>query len=205
MQRISLILLTLSLLTLTAPLTDARGESLFDPIAADLFTDFTAKHVGDSLTILISESTKGSRSVKTNVKKEPKETGQAKVEGFFDVLTGLNSVIEPLKNLNIDPKEDFQSQASTTADGTFTGRLTVLVKEVLPNGNLVIEGKRYLTINREKETLSITGTVRPWDITPDNTILSTQVADVEIGYTGKGVVSRSQKNGFFSKLFNLIF
>ncbi|MEO7994658.1 MAG: flagellar basal body L-ring protein FlgH [bacterium] len=183
----------------------ATAESLFDPTKAELFTDDTARQVGDILTVVISESTSAKRGVKTDVDKAPKFTGGLLVNGFFDVLSGLNSKIEPISALDIDPHEEFQSEASTQASGSFTGRLTVIVREVLPNGNLMIEGVRSMQINKETETLSMQGVVRPRDIRPDNTVLSSEVADVTLDYTGKGVVSRSQKNGFLHKIFNFLF
>lgn len=183
----------------------ATAESLFDPAGGALLTNVTAREVGDILTVLIQEQTSASRTVGTEIEKEPKYSGGARVEGFFDIISGLNEVIEPLKAVDIDPKEEFESEASTTASGRFTGRMTVVVREVLPNGHLRIEGVRSIQINKETETLSLTGVVRTLDITVNNTVLSSQIADAQIQFTGKGIVSRSQKSGLLGKLFNLIF
>jgi len=189
---------------LLLPMT-ATAESLFDPSGGALLTNTTAREVGDILTVLISESTNASRTVGTDVEKSPKYSGGARVEGFFDIISGLNEVIEPLKALDIDPKEEFESEASTTAGGKFTGRMTVIVREVLPNGHLRIEGARNIQINKETETLSLSGVVRTLDISADNTIDSIQIADSQIHFTGKGVVSRSQKSGLLGKIFNFLF
>lgn len=183
----------------------AQSESLFASAGGDLFTHTTARQVGDILTVLIAENTTASRNVGTDIEKAPKYSGKARVEGFFDILTGLDGLIEPLKALDISPKEEFESKASTTAGQKFSGRLTVIVREVLPNGHLRVEGVRAIQINRETETLTLSGVVRTLDISPENTVLSTQLADVEIHYTGKGVVSRSQKVGILGKLYNLLF
>lgn len=198
------ITLALSMSLVLLPAT-ARAESLFDPAGGALLTNTTAREVGDILTVLISENTSASRTVGTDVQKEPKYSGGARVEGFFDIITGLNGVIEPLKALDIDPSEEFQSEASTTAGGKFTGRMTVIVREVLPNGHLRIEGTRLIQLNKETETLSLTGIVRTMDISADNTIDSIQIADSQIHFTGKGIVSRSQKGGILGKIFNILF
>lgn len=200
-MRLSVLFLALLLLLPSG----GRAESLYDPKGAELFTATTARQVGDILTVLISESTRAERTVKTAVEKEPKYSGNARVEGFFDVLTGLRNVIEPLKTLDIKPKEEFESSAKTEAGQRFTGRMTVIVREVLPNGNLLIEGRRVIQINKETETLTLTGIVRTADISPENTILSTQISESEVHFTGKGIVSRSQRSGFLGKLFNLLF
>ncbi|HYE78522.1 MAG TPA: flagellar basal body L-ring protein FlgH [bacterium] len=189
---------------LIAPAPAAMAENLFDPRGADLFTDLKARHVGDILTVLINESTRARRGARTEAEKSPEYSGGLNVTGFFDVILDLPK-IEPLESLDIDPKEEFESEASTEASGSFTGKMTVMVVEVLPNGNLVIEGRRAIQVNKEEEFLILKGIVRPYDISTDNMVLSSEIADSTIEYTGKGTVSSRQKDGLLSKLFNWLF
>lgn len=197
-------MLLTAILILVSVSVPSFAENLFDARGADLFTDLKARHVGDVLTVLINESTRASREAKTDAKKSPTYKGGLNVSGFFDVILGLDK-IQPLEALDIDPSEDFQSEASTEANASFNGKMTVLVVEVLPNGNLVVEGKRTIVVNKEKEFLVLRGIVRPYDVSTDNTILSSEIADSTIEYNGKGTVSSRQKDGLLSKLFNWLF
>jgi flagellar L-ring protein precursor FlgH len=83
--------------------------------------------------------------------------------------------------------------------------MTAEVVEVRPNGDLLVVGKRTIQINAETETLKISGVVRPGDISADNTIVSTQIAQANIYLDGKGTVSNPQKPGLLSNMFNFLF
>jgi flagellar L-ring protein FlgH len=77
----------------------------------------------------------------------------------------------------------------------------VTVADVLPNGNLVVRGEKWLTLNQGDEYIQISGIVRPIDIRTDNTVLSGLVADARITYSGKGMVADSNKMGWLSRFF----
>ena len=192
---------------LLIPLIGSNGsaESLYDPKGVNLFTDLKAQAIGDIVFILVEERTTTSSEAKTDGKKEIGIKGGLKVTGFFEDLLGFPNVIEPVEDIDIDPSEEFKSSGKTTSKGTFTSRITATVIEILPNGNFVIEGNRAITINDDTETMTVIGTIRPWDIGSDNTIRSQLIADVEISYTGRGQVGDRQKAGLFTQLFNFLF
>ena len=87
---------------------------------------------------------------------------------------------------------------------TLTATVPAIVRKVLPNGNLFIEGHRVVLVNSEEQHFYISGVVRPIDIAQDNSVRSSYVADAEIEFTGRGVLSDNQKPGFFTRLWNFI-
>lgn len=204
-QAIVIIFLILLLVALfSAPM--ARAESLFDPRGVSLFRDHRAHIVGDILTIIVIESTSATNKGSSKFEKKIDMKGGVKIEGFLDYLVpDFFEPIEPLKALDIDPEEEFDGSGETKSDNKFMTQLTATVIDVLPNGNLVIEGTRSIKINEENQELVLQGVVRVQDITPDNTILSTQIADAVIFYKGKGPIGKRNKPGLLTKIFNWIF
>jgi flagellar L-ring protein precursor FlgH len=183
----------------------SRAESLFDAKGASLFVDLRAHTIGDIVFIVVNERTTTSSEAKTDGSKEVGFSGGLKVEGFFDSLLGFPSAIEPIKNLDIDPSEEFKASGKTSNKGSFTTTISATVVDILPNGNFVIEGQRGITINDDTETMILRGTIRPTDISADNTISSQMMADIEMTYTGRGQIAERQKAGLFTELFNFLF
>jgi len=115
----------------------------------------------------------------------------------------------PWKNLgnivNVNtPNNDFTGTGQTTRQGALSATITARVTEVMPNGNLAIEGKREIYVNNEKKEILLQGIVRPKDIASNNTISSTQIADAKVIYTGIGVVAEKQRPGWGARLFDFI-
>lgn len=185
--------------------SSGNAESLFDARGVNLFTDLRAQVIGDIVFIAVNERTNASSSASTDGSKEIGLSGGLKVEGFFESLLGFPSVIEPLKNLDIDPSEEFKASGKTSNQGSFTTTITATVVDILPNGNFVIEGKRSITINDDTEEMVLRGTIRPTDISANNTISSLMMADVEMTYTGRGQMAERHKSGLFTELFNFLF
>jgi flagellar L-ring protein precursor FlgH len=110
----------------------------------------------------------------------------------------------PFTDFGISGKEDVQGGGRSVRSGDLTGHITVRVAEVIPNGNLVINGNRIITVNDEKQVMEITGIVRPEDVTADNTVLSTLIADAQIKYTGKGAIAEKSHLGLLSRLLSML-
>jgi len=164
-----------------------------------LFSDVKAYKVGDLLTILIAESTTAGNTAQTKTGKD----FNFKVDA--NNSNGKKGVFDFLEQIGLSKDESFTGGGKTTRTGFFTAKLTVKVVEILENGNLKIEGSQELLVNNEKQIIKISGIVRPVDITKDNTVYSTYIADAKITYEGKGPLAKKQKEGFFSKLFNWLF
>jgi flagellar L-ring protein precursor FlgH len=163
--------------------------------ALSLYADVRAHGLGDSLTVVIAENTSASSSAGTTVSKN--ETA--------NVLNGLFGGIIGSTGLGGTNTLSAGGSGTTTRTGTLVTTLSVLVKEILPNGNFRIEGSRQIGINKETQKVTFSGIVRPEDIAADNTIQSTQIASVEIKYDGKGIVGETQKPGILTRIYHFLF
>ncbi|OUN01060.1 MAG: hypothetical protein BAA04_07635 [Firmicutes bacterium ZCTH02-B6] len=163
--------------------------------AGSLYADNKARQVGDLVTIIIVERTQATSTAQT-------QTGQDTSVNFGPVL--WNSVpIVP--GFGLSGNDNFRAGGSTTRGGSLNARMTAKVVEVLPNGNLVIEGRQTIIVNDEEQVIVVSGTIRPQDIAPDNTVLSTYVADATISYHGAGTIGDKQEPGLLTRLFNWLF
>ena len=186
-----------ALLFLTLAAGAVSADSLY-PIAnapASLFADNKARRVGDSLTIVITENAAAS-TVATTV--------SSKTEGA-SYGPGIGSVLRLIRSFGLSGSLNSNASGNTGRTSTLTATVSVTVKEVLPNGNLVVEGTRHVGRNSETEEVTLSGIVRPLDIAPDNTVQSPLVADAQIKYTGKGTVGDKQHDGLVTKIFKVLF
>jgi flagellar L-ring protein precursor FlgH len=183
----------------------ASATSLFTEEGCDLFSVDRAEKIGDLVTITISESTSATDQSSTQTQKKLNTDGTVSVSGFLEWIAGFPPVIEPIKDLTFTPAEQFSGQGKVSASGAFTTRITATVVDILPNGNLVIEGTRDITIAKDTATLGIRGVIRPQDITSGNSIQSNMIADMEITYQGEGIVAERQHDGILSRIFNFFF
>ena len=101
----------------------------------------------------------------------------------------------------MDFKNEFEGSGSTSREDTLTGTIAARVVEVLPNGDLRIQGRREVTVNSERQTMIISGIVRRIDLDTQNTVLSTAIAEAKIAYTGLGVVDDVQRPGWLVRIF----
>jgi len=172
----------------------AAASSLW-PGSGSLFADNKARQVGDLVTIIIVERTQATSTAQT-------QTGQDASVNFGPIL--WNSV--PLiPGFGVSGKDNFRAGGSTTRGGSLNARMTAKVVDVLPNGNLVIEGRQTIIVNDEEQVIVVSGVIRPQDIAPDNTVLSTYVADATINYQGAGVIGDKQEPGLLTRLLNWLF
>jgi flagellar L-ring protein precursor FlgH len=99
---------------------------------------------------------------------------------------------------------NFAGTGSTSRTGQLQAFVSAKVTEVMPNGDMAIEGTKEVTINRERQILRIRGQVRSRDVTPNNVVLSTAIANMEVVFDGKGIVSDANKPGFLYRFFSWI-
>ena len=163
-----------------------ENGSLFQMRSLSLFEDPKPYRIGDVLTILLQEQTSASKTAETSTKKDD--------DISFDVPSILG--VTPTHNGNT------LLSADITPEREFTGEITVTVVDILPNGNLVVQGEKWLTLNKGKEYIRIAGVIRPQDVTSDNTITSSKLADAQIAYSGEGFLADSNEQGWLSKFFN---
>lgn len=101
-------------------------------------------------------------------------------------------------------QNNFAGQGGATQSNALSGEITVTIAAVYPNGTMLVKGEKALTLNRGDEYIQISGLVRQADISPDNRIASTRVADAKIIYTGKGEIARASKQGWLQSFFSMI-
>lgn len=164
----------------------------------NLFSDHRAVGVDDVLTILIVESAKaGSESGTTTSKENSLGLDVAGGSGALRRIPGFG--------VSGSNKVAYDGQGGTSREGSLTATISARVTRVLDNGNLIIEGSKVVEINDEKEIIKITGLVRPEDVGKDNVIYSSNVADAEITYAGKGVSNTARRPGFLARFLNWVF
>ncbi len=164
--------------------------------ATYLYSDRKASRVGDLITIVLNESTDASKNADTEIKKKDANTLEPTISGRVPSWKQ-----NPL-SFDIDSNKQFKAETDSAQANSLNGTITVTVAQVLPNGNLFIKGEKWLTLNQGNEFIRIAGIIRPEDITTDNTISSTRVANARITYSGTGALDESNKMGWLSNFFN---
>jgi flagellar L-ring protein FlgH len=182
--------------------SEAQSGSVWRGQLTSLFGDQRARHIGDIVTVKIVEVSQASEKATTDTKRNSETT--ANISNFFGLETNPNG---PWKNPSTlisagMNKNDFSGSGETTRGGSLSATITARVMDVLPNGNLAIEGKREIYVNNEKKEILLQGIVRPRDIAYDNSIFSTQVADAKVIYTGIGVIGEKQRPGWLARLLD---
>ncbi|MBM4283752.1 MAG: flagellar basal body L-ring protein FlgH [Deltaproteobacteria bacterium] len=169
-----------------------------------LVADHRAANVGDLVTISITESAKGSGIATTQTSK----TSGVKVS--IGSLFGLSFPMKSFTDQEAQTETALETAVGNTSKGegkterqsTFTTYLSARVIQVLPNQHLVVQGRRHLRINNETEVVTLTGIVRPQDIDRNNVVPSTKLAEAKLDYSGVGVVSDKQRQGWAVRLFD---
>lgn len=162
-----------------------------------LFADTKAVNVGDLLTVALVEKTVASSKATTSV------TKSSNLEMSAPTLLGQSPQLNgrPLFDANASAGREFSGNGDSAQSNRLEGSVTVTVAERLPNGNLVIRGQKQLRLNQGDEYIWIQGIVRPADISPDNTVLSSRIADARIAYSGRGALAKSNVMGWLSRFF----
>jgi flagellar L-ring protein precursor FlgH len=167
-----------------------------------LFHDYRARNIGDVLTVFIEETTGFDAQEKRELDKKTSSNmnfnGTGSSSGLAAVLSKFGYAID----LNSASARTFAGNNNSTIDRKFTDRMSFVVVDVMPNGNLIVEGYRQRMITREMRTLRLQGIVRPSDIGPYNTLLSQFLADLRITYEGKGPESSYTNHGWGGRAFN---
>lgn len=155
-------------------------------------SDLKAHKVGDIVRVRIVESASAFKEASA------KTSRTSNKKGLLDLPWLRYNPFS--KGVDLSSETSFSGSGSISTKGEFKAEVAAVVREVLPNGNLLIEGRREISIDGEKQVIYVKGIVRQEDISPDNTVLSIDLANSEIRYEGKGMVSRQKKPGFLSRL-----
>lgn len=166
------------------------------------YADRKALRVGDIITISIIENASANNTADTDLSRS--SSIEAGLSTFFgkEKFLKLFKLGDDLVKSTSD--NSHKGAGTTTREGKVTATITAMVKEVLPNGNLIIQGTRAVAVNHEEQYITITGVIRPLDVSRDNVVLSSQVADASIAIGGSGVVADKQRSGWASWAFDFI-
>jgi flagellar L-ring protein precursor FlgH len=180
---------------LERPRTNYASGSIWQNSGGGLMDDFKARTKGDTVTVVISETASASKQATTGTSRASDVA--AGIPNFMGLeKAGISKWMDLTKLVNASASSKFDGSGSTTRKENLNATITARVIDVLPNGNMLIEGRRNVLVNHEDQIIVLTGLVRPRDITPDNQINSSMIADARITYSGKGVISDRQQPGW---------
>ncbi|MCL1980706.1 MAG: flagellar basal body L-ring protein FlgH [Proteobacteria bacterium] len=164
--------------------------------------DVKARRVGDIITVTIREQATASKQATTDTSRGSGIS--AGISTFFGLEQNVqdSTNINPSSMIGSNSSDSFSGKGQTTRSENLTATLTTQVVEVYPNGNLKIRGGKSVAVNNENQIIYLTGIVRPFDVTSDNTVDSGSILNAQITYTGKGIVSDKQKPGWLMRIFD---
>ena len=176
---------------------EPNGGIYRDNYANSLYSDIKAHRVGDIITVDLAESTRAQKRATTQQGKDssvninPLSLGGAPVNiGGYPLQASMSS------------SNEFDGQANTNQSNSLQGSITVSVAQVLDNGNLLVQGEKWIMLNTGEEYVRISGMIRPQDIGADNRVESTRVGNARIYYGGTGDFANTQSRGWLAKFFN---
>jgi len=189
--------------SIEVPSSDYSSGSIWQAASGSLTEDLKARRRGDMVTVVISEQASASKEATTSTKKD--SSVSAGIPNFMGLeTTFIKNWMDLNKLLNASSGTKFDGAGSTTRKENLTATITAMVVDVLPNGNLRIAGRRNVKVNNEDQVILLEGTVRPKDISRENIINSSLIADARITYSGKGIVSDRQSPGWLMNIIDKV-
>jgi flagellar L-ring protein precursor FlgH len=196
-MKVLILVLVAAIAAVSFSQSKSNPGSLFDATVRNPFTDNVARRVGDILTVIVDEKTLADFKASTQATKNDSSSVNAQ---FFIGL--LDSLFKPVTT---GANSSVSGDGQTSQSSRMTATMSTIVKQVMPNGNLVIEGRRSLITNKQTQTIVFSGIVRPTDITPNNTVRSVNVAEAEIKMDGTGLISQRQRKGILTQIIDWLF
>ena len=179
------------------------------PVTADsmwmssLFGDVRARRVNDLVTVNVIESVSAQGSADSTLDK--KSSASASVPNLFGLESKFPGFLDPSALATLGAGTTFKGAGQTTRAGSLSAVITARVSEVLPNGDLGIEGIREIDINGDRQMLVLTGVVRAADVGPGNVVPSTAVGQMRIRYFGQGLIKDNLSPGWLVRVLNKVF
>lgn len=181
---------------MAVPVAQANGAIFQGGGYAPLTSGMRASQPGDIITIVLVERTSATKSNSAN-------TGRDGGIGLTPPSTGPLSLFKP-SDINAAGSQSFKGKGDAAQSNALSGELSVTVAAVYPNGTMLVSGEKQLTLNRGDERVQLSGLIRVSDISPDNRVFSTRVADARIRYVGKGEVARASQQGWLQRFFSRV-
>ncbi|GAA64597.1 MULTISPECIES: flagellar basal body L-ring protein FlgH [Pseudoalteromonas] len=176
----------------------ATGSLFSTQLSNDLYADKKALRTGDIITVKLQESTQATKAAKTETDKQ--------TDASLDPVIGLGGLPVNIGGdsiqFGVGSDASFKGDSRSNQSNSLVGDISVNVMRVLPNGNLVIRGEKWLTLNTGEEFIRLEGLVRPQDVNADNTVESNRIANARIQYSGKGQTQEAQSPGWLTRFFS---
>ncbi|MDQ6989851.1 MAG: flagellar basal body L-ring protein FlgH [Mariprofundaceae bacterium] len=176
--------------------------SLWNNSGATMFSDPKAHQVGDLVMIFVQETASASRSLGT--KKSRKSQHQSSLSGLFGLEKDIAPNFNPALAMDTSNNKSFVGSGETTNSDSLLASVTAVVTFVYPNGNMMVIGRREVTINQQPQELTFSGIIRPSDISANNTIVSSQVAQAKISYGSGGSLAAMSDEGWLGQTLDAI-
>jgi flagellar L-ring protein precursor FlgH len=156
-----------------------------------LTSDIRSFKVGDAVTVQIVEASSAQTQAESIANRDA---------NFLGTLQGSSST----KQAGLELQRKMDNAGSTTRSGTLQASISVRIQEVAANGDLVVRGSQTIMVNGEVQKITVSGVVRPIDVSSDNIVASTRLTNAQIEYTGRGFVDRSQRESWISRMFGAL-
>jgi flagellar L-ring protein precursor FlgH len=163
---------------------------------AALYEGWRARKVGDPLTIVLVERTAASKSSGSKLDSNGSGSITPPTTGFLNLFNKSDATLSGGRSFN--------GTGAADQTNSLSGEVSVTVAQVYPNGTMLVQGQKRVTLNRGDEFLKIKGLVRTADVDANNRVLSTRVADAQISYTGLGAAPRAGRQGWLSRFFSVV-
>jgi flagellar L-ring protein precursor FlgH len=173
-------------------LRKANGAIYSAETVIPLFETDRARHAGDVLTVVLVENTNAQQNMTTTQKKNDKNAESNSIQ-----FTGTNKYS---MNMSLDNGRSFTGQGQSVQNNKLIGSISVTVAKVMANGDLVVQGEKWIRINQAKEYVQLSGIVRPRDIAANNSISSDRIANARIYYGAVGQSNNTNAQGWISRI-----
>ncbi|WP_237057176.1 flagellar basal body L-ring protein FlgH [Microbulbifer sediminum] len=171
---------------------EETGSLYSDETYQSLVEDHRARFLGDTLTVLIYEAASATSKADTDTEKNSRISVRA--SDTHNTVGG-----------DFRGSSEFDGGGVERRSGEVIGKISTTVEAILPNGDLFVRGRQVISLNNESQTIFVEGRVRPEDITADNTVISTRLADSNIKFQGEGLLSRKETPGLISRALEWLF
>ena len=178
------------------PVPAASNGAIFSAAYVPLTSGARAARPGDLLTIVLVERMSATKS-------NSAATGRDGGIGLTPPAAGPLSLFSPA-DINSSGSLSFKGKGEAAQSNALSGEVSVTVAAVYPNGTMLVQGEKILTLGRGREYVQLSGLVRAADISADNRVASTRVADARIRYIGKGEIANASRQGWLQRFFSLI-
>ena len=176
------------------------GEGL-----SEMFINAKAHRIGDIVTIKIVENSKATNKAATKTDRTTDTSvGLTELFGLENNFPSGSDFFNPFSPVTSKYGNQFDGSGSTARSGALTAYISARIIQIRPNGNLIIEGNREVRVNHENQIITLTGEVRPRDISPENIVQSTYIADARISYSGSGTLNDQQRPGWLARILDNI-